>query len=385
MAPRPQGNEGLGDGIPIPEQRNHPQQPQGQDSLMMVNPMHGVVARDNVAEQQEIDDQHHRNQRQYLAIQDEAEWVRRYGLNGEPHYGAESYANQQEAKQRVRAQEDYQAQIHAQLFEKQTPAEKQRKLQLDEWSNQIVRILASAEPPIECNLKHLATYSETIFTMAESRPRFEADESRPLHVSLSEYSQEAVLHFLDLLEHYSMPDAPFRPNEQHVVECCQIASYLQCDALLDDMLVPLLIQSVDSDNCLSLCELADQLNLTALLEASVNHMMHRLESVEEHDIWSDLTPELQRRIQGIQHILQSNNRRQLFFSSFDEYLALFAEQVDYYRERLEDAIHQQSQHPEHSPGWHYAQSKIDQQRERVHILKLVLQDQKKLFRRPQKS
>lgn len=383
MAPRPQGNEDHGDTIPIPDEGNRQLQLQEQRLVRAIPQQQeqlGVV--EQVPEQGALDGQHPLpNQRQFLAIQDEAEWLRRYGLNGEPHYGADSYANQQEAKHRVQAQEDYQAHIHAKLFEGQTPADRRRNTQLDNWSNQVVKIVAASGQPIECNLKYLAACSDTVFTMAEARPHFETDETQPLLLSLTEYSHDGVLHFLNLLNQYSKSDVSFRPKEHLIVECCQIACYLQCNALLDDVLVPLLVQSVDSANCLSLCQLADQLNLPALLEASVNHMIQRLGSVEDHEIWADLTPELQDRIQAIQHILQSTNRRQLFFSSFDEYLALFAEQVDYYKERLEDAIHQQSQHPEHSPGWIYAQTKIDQQRERVRILKLVLQEHKRLFRR----
>ena len=334
--------------------------------------------------------QQQQQQRQYLAIQDQAEWLRRYGLNGEPHYGADSYANQQEAKQRVKAQDDYQAQIHARLFEEQTQAERQRQERLKEWSNQKVQIMASSGPPIECNLRHFATYSDTIFTMAESRPHFESDASSLLALSLSDHSRDAVLHFLELLKAPSafrknLKDHGVRPDEEHIVECCHIANYLQCNSLLDDVLVPILIHSVDSANCLSLCQLADQLNIPPLLEASVNHMMRSLGCVEEHEVWGDLTPELQGRIHAIRQILQSSNRRKLFFSSFEEYLALFAEQVDYYRERLDDAVHQQSLHSKQSRGWEYAQSKIDQQRERVRILKLVLQEQKKIFRRKPSS
>mmetsp|Transcript_4896 Transcript_4896/g.13895 ORF Transcript_4896/g.13895 Transcript_4896/m.13895 type:complete len:432 (+) Transcript_4896:142-1437(+) len=425
MTPRPQGNnEGAGDVVEVPQQQQQQQQQDQQlvraniqrerriDIRDMENAAHGEreaePAREVIYISDDDDDdqerqrqrQQQQQQRQYLAIEDESEWLRRYGLRGEPHYGAESYSNQKEAKQRIQDHVDYQAQIHARLFEGATESEHRRQAQLDKWSNQVVKIEASTGTPIECNLGHLASHCDTVFTMAESRHHYESSllaseetpSSTPLLLSLRDYSHEAVQQFLELLKSSGKSKNNAQqtkedmtgvlPNEQYVVECCQIANYLQCNALLDDVLVPLLIQSVDSANCLSLCQLADQLSLSALLEASVNHMMRSLGSVEEHDIWGDLTPELQSRIQMIQQILQSSNRRQLFFSSFEEYLALFAEQVDYYRERLDDAIHQQSSHPEQSGGWKYTQSKIDQQKERVRILKLVLQEQKKLFRSP---
>jgi hypothetical protein len=120
-------------------------------------------------------------------------------------------------------------------------------------------------------------------------------------------------------------------------------------------------------------------------------MMQRLGCLEDHEIWGDLTPELQANITAIKSLLQSSNRRQIFFSSFTEYLAMFAEQVDYYRERLTEAKLQQDQHAaachddysttcSSSRGWGYAQEKIDRQSDRVRTLQMVLAEQKKLFR-----
>jgi hypothetical protein len=169
-----------------------------------------------------------------------------------------------------------------------------------------------------------------------------------------------------------------------------LAHYLQCTELLDCLVHKILIRSVDSANCMSLAQLADQLHLPALLEASLNHMMRSLGCLEEHEIWGDLTPELQERIRVIQQLLQSSvnqsrggQRQKLYFSSFTEYLAMFAEQVDYYLERLTEAKLQQDQKQQEqrhtTPAWEYAQTKIDQQQERVRILKVVLAEQKKLF------
>ena len=322
----------------------------------------------------------------HLAIEDEGEWLRRFGLHGEPCYGAESYTNQQEAKERIQAAEIYQQAVHAKLFHDEDAENdtQQRKAQLQAWSNQAVRITVRSGEPIEYNLQQLASCSDTIYVMAESRLHFESDPTTSLVLSLEDYSKQSVLFFLRLLQKDRTEDHDSggldEPDGQIMVECCRIASFLQCTVLLDEILVPLLIRSVDSANCLSLYQLADHLHIPALIEASVNHMMQSLGSVEEHAIWGDLTPELRDRIQAIQHILQSSNRRQLFFSSVDEYLAVFAEQVDYFRERVEAALQQQTLHPKNSRSWEYAQSKIEQQEERVRILKLILQEHKSLFR-----
>jgi hypothetical protein len=377
--------------------------------------------------------------RPHLAIQDESEWFRQYGLSGEPHYGDESYTNQQEATQRVQEQANYQAQVHERLFQDETTSStgtgtkqqqdqqaQKRTQQLQAWAKETIQILTAADPsadtttstisspaspaasiPISYNLKDLASHSDTVFAMAENRPHFQQAQSEEeeakngssslllLRLNLQDYSKDAVEAFLRLLqsstdnitEDYSLH---MDSTDGYIIESCQLAHYLQCTELLDCLVHQILIRSVDSANCMSLAQLADQLHLPALLEASLNHMMRSLGCLEEHEIWGDLTPELQERIRVIQQLLQSSvnqsrggQRQKLYFSSFAEYLAMFAEQVDYYLERLTEAKLQQDQKQQEqrhtTPAWEYAQTKIDQQQERVRILKVVLAEQKKLF------
>jgi hypothetical protein len=218
--------------------------------------------------------------------------------------------------------------------------------------------------------------------------------------------------------------------DDHLVECCQMAHYLQCTCILQELVHACLIPSVDTANCLSLVQLADQLELPDLMEASLSHMMASLTHLEQHEIWDDLCPELQQRIGTIQTILEQQHQKQrqqqlhkrrridssgcsaapnnnhnnnssslqkpptakLYFTSFQEYLAIFAEQVEYYRERLHDAKVCQQGHliedendnrrgggGRSSPAWIYAQTKIDQHERRVQTLREVLAQQKQLF------
>lgn len=359
----------------------------------------------------------------YLAILDEEEWFKQYGLRGEPHYGDQSYANQQEARERIRHHESYQVQIHDQVFAPDVRAKEEqlrkREHQLQQWMAEDIHIYPSipqpeaqdpdhVHPPGEsdvvlvCNLKILATYSDTVFTMAMNRGHYQGNgtsdsNKSPLQLSLSDYSREGVQAFLDwihgqeansdwiqiglkTLHENIKPQVGHLPADQHVVECCQIAHYLQCNHLLD-RLVPLLVASVDEENALSLCQLADQLNLPSLKERSLNVLLSSLKKVEDHQIWPDLSVELQDHIRSIQGILKHNNTKKVFFGSLEEYLALFAEQVDYYRERLEDATRaQESRRPLAGAGWDYAQTKIDQQSQRVEVLRTMLREQKRIFR-----
>ena len=64
-------------------------------------------------------------------------------------------------------------------------------------------------------------------------------------------------------------------DDEYLVDCCRLAHYLQCEELLE-RIVQILIESINSDNCLSLLSLADQLNLPNLFESSLNHILKNL-------------------------------------------------------------------------------------------------------------
>ena len=185
--------------------------------------------------------------------------------------------------------------------------------------------------------------------------------------------------------------------DDHLIDCCRLAHYLQCTPIVDEIVRSCLIPSVDTANCLSLVQLADSLELTNLLEASLSHMMQSLTNLEEHTVWDDFSPELKDRIGTIRMLLSESHPQhagsgtggsklsKLYFTSFQEYLAIFAEQVEYYRERLHDAKTEQERYVEESirgsvgPGWRYAQNKIDMHERRVNSLRQLLAQQKRLF------
>ena len=416
--------------------------------------------------------------RPFLAIQDEEEWYRRHGLppaaaaaahrqgqevdgsgvgNADFYYewyGASnlSPANQREAQQRVEAERSYQNQVLQRFHQeddhqlqtgdptnRKSPhsrkefQEQQRLQQLQVWQSMEIKLeVEQGQTYHICNLGSLATFSDTVYALANSYRHFnnshddDTHDTPTLSLALHDHSFDAVESFLKILfsllpssesqaddgadlqidsearetanttdstkqAQFESSQAPndidydtlFEQNKpEHIIEYCQLAHYLQCSQILEHGIIPILIRSVDSSNCMSLCQLADQFHIPSLLEVSMNHLMRSLGSLEESDTWNDLTPELRERITCIRGILTSNNRKQLYFSSFTEYLAMFAEQVDYYKERLLEAKLQQQNHmiPRHSTkGWEYAQSKIDEQEKRVTTLKRVLKEQKRLF------
>ena len=309
--------------------------------------------------------------------------------------GQESKHNLQEAHQRVQAEQSYEQQVHERLFSDQFQAQQEsdarlKQQQLDEWKDESIHVLTSScSSPYTVNLGQFARSSDTAFALAKSRTHYEASDHhrqqlQPLSLSLLDYPDESVQVFLQLIQleenSQQVSVASIIPSE-HMVTCCHLAHYLQCTDILDKI-VSILQQSIDSANCQSLCQLADQLQLHKLLELSLNHMMRTLGYLQEREVWGNLNPELQSRIRTIQTLLQGGHK--IYFSSFHEYLAILAEQVDYYKERLQDAqraqeLHASREKSKSSRGYEYAQEKIDKQQIRVQTLELVLMEHKKLF------
>jgi len=195
-----------------------------------------------------------------------------------------------------------------------------------------------------------------------------------LSLSLCDYPTESVKIFLRVLLSSPSPvansDSPILDiPPEHVIDCCRLAHYLQCHELLDLIVDAYLMapDSISSENCLFLCKLADNLSLPRLWEASVNHMLSSLDKFSEQGninndddnnnsnmnsnsninsshkedahLWRGLSPALKKEIQALRGILQSSNRKQVYFSTYHEYLGILGEQHEYYRERFENAKH----------------------------------------------
>lgn len=250
---------------------------------------------------------------------------------------------------------------------------------------------------VRTNLKELASRSDTVFIMAANKHLYNNNNTKSsgknnnsngindnrLSLSLCDYSTESVKILLRIL--LSSPSSfsstatttsststttttttststdlgddgigTFIIPPDHVIECCRLSHYLQCHQVMDAIVNDYLIPSVDDNTCRFLCQFADELSLPNLWEMSVNHMLSSLDRFndnynDDHDgqhhqhenqneIWDDMTPALKREIQALRTILKSSNRKRIYFSTYHEYLALLAEQLQYYKERLQDAV-----------------------------------------------
>jgi len=311
---------------------------------------------------------------------------------------------------RIREERKYQEDLHSRFFsetEAEAEEREQKRRLLEAWRSLELDLKAEDGSVIVAPLSPMAESCDTVFVVALSWHRgyfssstsvgSSSDENKP-SLSLDDHRPSAILQFVDLvLGRTQVSDLP----SDLVVDCCRIAHYLQNAVVLDEI-VAILQNSIDTANCYSLSSLADELNLPSLLERSMAHMMESLGRVTDDEQVSEyLTPELQDRIGAIRTAIQSSihsQRGRLYFSSLEEYLAIFAERVQYYRERLAQAREEQQQLLAEdqarqaeagrfvtlhlfstSKCYKDAQAKIDRQEARLRTLEIAYTEQKKLF------
>lgn len=321
-----------------------------------------------------------------LPLQDMEQWLEEHGLPDAASYGigALSEANVRESNQRLEEASAYQESVHQEIFGNQndagsqTNSDRQRLLEsINE--DETIDLETSTGMIRGVSLKSVAFACDTILSLASFRQTTQSKDR--LTFSLAQFQNKSVAEFVSLvLRKKCAQDVA----ADAVVECCQIACYVQCSAVLEAM-VEILLQSIDNANCLSLCQLADQLHLPRLFERCMAQMMSSLGALQELSLWNDLTPELQNYIVTMEQIMKSSvlnkGNNKLYFASLEEYLAIFAEHVQYYRERLAEAKERQNEEDDYSRGmaWTDAQIKIDKQEERFRTLEAVFREQKKMF------
>ena len=325
------------------------------------------------------DDVEHQVVPEHMRLIDIQHYLETRGLLNEPQ-GLESALNVSETKKRVDEEAAYQALILQQAFAACDGKPDAKSDFLETLENEKI-VLTSANGSVEAEMRLLAAQCEGIYAFASSYKLFKDSSSPVISFSLEEYSLESVRAFVNTVTGLNtLQDLP----PDCIVECCQIAHYLQCNSILEPI-VQILVDAVDTDNCKLLLELADQLSLPSLFERSLSHMMQSLE--ETQDVWEDLPADLRDRVVLMKKAMQSSiltrGSSRLYFNSLDEYLAMFAETLTYHRERLLDAKQRQDEEKGkyfvRSRIWQYNQSKIDDQERRCRRLEQVMELQKKTF------
>lgn len=311
-------------------------------------------------------------------IEDIDGWLRTRGLGAPP-----TKVHLEEEAARLKEEEAYAESIHQSIFGDKDAIEQKRRQDkeatIKKWAGLTIDIRTEDGVIEGVPLPPLASTCDTIFVLASSWDSFALiKEKEQMYISIVRFSKESVLEFLALVSHTKEIDAV---PANFIVDCCEIAHYLQGESALQST-VGVLLESVNSSNCLSIYQLADQLNLPLLSERALGHMMETLGDEHVLDAWDDLTPELKDRIEAIKMAIQSSGnsyQSRLYFGSLDEYISIFSERVQYFRERLMEAKEQLLLIEYGTRSWEDTSEKVQRQELRVRTLQRVLAEQKKMF------
>jgi len=306
-----------------------------------------------------------------LRIQDLEHYLRSRGIEAAPdRQDREILAR--EAAEQTNAARRYQDEIHKRIFENDEEGgegeENDRKDETDErFLNALVLVRMADGTEMTADLSLLTESCVFVRSMArfvsssssqayagdggdaiedcDGNPSESPTKKRlrtPLVLSLEEFEASAAKDFLSIvLKDMKVGDIA----AESVVECYRIAHYLQCPAVMAGI-VPVLTDSVDSQNCMSMCQLADSLGIPALYESAVNQMITSLEDIENHELWEDMPKTLQVRVITMQNAVRSSllsrgTKTGVFFSCGEEFLAILSDNIREQRERLAEAKRRQ--------------------------------------------
>ena len=347
------------------------------------------------------------------------------------------YADPNHAQRRQQDSALYQKLVHGEAFAEHDAKERDAKVSkrqfLDTLKGQTISVL-STKKEVEGDdekrgtlcatsvpLHILASSCDTVYTMVRSdRMLWSRQNSDMEDGNIAEKNDEAKSNnnwhqsTLDLTNFRSGPvrsflsvitDASKSENDdislanvppEHIVDVCLISHYLQCISVMETS-IDVLKESVDSDNCLSICQLADQLGSPSLFEAAVTHLIEKLDDMQSHDEWKEFDVTLRNRVVTMRNAVHSSiigrgQKTAVFFSSSDEFLAIFSDNIREQRERLaeakrrqEDIISERTLNPRGRHRDPYggsvkdAEIKIERQERRLQTLEAFYLEQKLIF------
>ncbi|GMH67243.1 hypothetical protein TrST_g7383 [Triparma strigata] len=224
-------------------------------------------------------------------------------------------------------------------------------------------------------------------------------------LSLHQFSSSSIESFCNILASYDSlltQESPLpktcdcaakeatEPNvdPENVLETLEVMHYLQSTVLLHS-LSKFVEDKVDSSNAGSILMLSDRLQLPNLFEASVSHMTSSLDDIKKDECWDDFPTHLQNRLLTLRaavssSILGRGTKSKVFFSSAEEFLAIFSDNLRDQRERLREAKQRQAEVLVESRGKSASASdaanKIERQVSRIAVLQTFYTEQVQMFR-----
>jgi len=337
-----------------------------------------------------------------LQIQDEESYIRSNAIEN-PQSNENNNLYNREERERLRREQSYQQEVLQRLVEEDKFDERKdesfrnRNKILESCRGINLTIKTCDEVLENVPLYGLAKTCEMIYTLTSSKHWCSVlpyDMSPAF--SLDHFSASDVKEFLLLVED---PKKVGGLTSDNIIECCRIAHFLQC-AFANDI-VEMIRQSIDSNNCASICNLADELNDTSLFISSLPFVVKSLEKIKDDEAWDDFSPSLQNHVITIRNAFESRiasggENSQGFYTSSHEFLALLSDHLLELKERLREAVERQNEiieeRKERNRTHHFIRReevmngsvgdtaiKIKKQKLRVQTLEQFYQQQKDIF------
>jgi len=259
----------------------------------------------------------------------------------------------------VNAQQLYQKEIIDKFLKEDEDIDKQqerpKELLIQKCRGLYVSIATRNEKVIhQVRLDSLVEHCDMFLTLVQSDRWWKSLTENEYVFSLKQFDMNSVNVFLEIVEDRSKPLQEQAASiedivgTEYIIDCCHIAHFLQARIILDDI-VTVIKSSIDSENCTSICVLADELQITSLLQASMKHVMERLDNIQQtSDLWEDMPVSLRNHITTLKNAVESSiigrgQTKEVIFSSGDEFLAVFHDSLATMKERLHDAKQRQKE------------------------------------------
>jgi hypothetical protein len=321
-----------------------------------------------------------------LALVDQEAWLNEHGLLAAAGDIQQETEGEREDRLQVKREETYGHHviggIMKEVFQDEGSANDLNEIELQEGASMI--FVASDERSItDVPLRAVVSQCAYVAMILRSKGNWKKsiDQNGNIVIHLSEYPVEAVQLFTDMLMIEGDKTIDSSVPGDVLMDCCRIAHFLCAESILNATHDEL-IRCVDAASCLSLCQLGEELGLSVLFEASLSKMM---DSLDMDGICDDLTPELLDRIAQIKGAINTSlhSGSRLYFGSMEEYIAIFAERVEYFKERLLEAREKfTSAGDREDMSFHSfidTLQKITRQEKRLNTLQVALKEQRKLF------
>ncbi len=251
-------------------------------------------------------------------------------MNGITQEAAGPNLNEIEEARRFTEFEEYQKSVHKSIFEeaKQSNEESKKKMFLEIHSSEKIALRTAKGDVIEdLPFIVMASKCDTIYSIASSR--FTCDPSlKDLCFDLQHFEHELVGIFINVLfRKIRVEEIP----DDSVIDCLKLSHYLQCSEIFQPI-IQIIETSIDAKNCISICQLADQLQIPSLFETSLSFMVGTFNKIQNHELWEELPTVLQNRLLTLRSAVQSSilcrgHKSKVFFHSSQEFLAIFSDNI----------------------------------------------------------